>query len=129
MEKNWYPAYSIRSRTPDGTMFVHISEDEKGKLYKLHLNLGKAGTSVAAWAFALESTLNLAIMQGTKLEDLIALLSSITSGNAPRVAIGGKCTSGPEGLWMALMRYRRTKNEELRKGLNLVPEDRQLQER
>ena len=126
MGQDWYTGWSIRVKTPDGTLFVHIGEDEKGKLKQIMLNLGKAGTSVSAWANSLASTLTMAIELGATLEDLTALLSNITSGSAPRMAIGGKCTSGPEGVWMALMQYRREKHKQLSKGV--IVNDRNLRD-
>jgi hypothetical protein len=127
MSKNWFSARTIRVSTPDGTLFVHIAEDDEGKLKQIMLNLGKAGTAVSAWANALASTLTLSIELGATLEDLTELLSNITSGSSARLGIGGNCTSGPEGVWMALMHYRREKHEEHRKGVKV--NDRTLADR
>lgn len=128
MANDWFlSARTVRVSTPDGTLFVHIAEDDKGKLKQIMLNLGKAGTAASAWANALASSLTMSIELGATLEDILALLSNITSSSAPRIAIGGKCSSGPEGVWMALMRYRREKHEEVRAGEKLS--DRILAER
>jgi hypothetical protein len=128
MSNDWFlSARTVRVSTPDGTLFVHIAEDEKGKLKQIMLNLGKAGTAASAWANSLAASLTMSIELGATLEDLLELLSNITSGSSPRLAIGGNCTSGPEGVWMALMRYRREKHEEIRKGLKV--NDRTLSER
>lgn len=129
MSATWFSARSIRIKTPDGTLFVHIAEDERGQLKQIMLNLGKAGTAASAWAHALASALTLLIEQGAKLEDLLTLLSSITSGSTSRLGIGGNCTSGPEGVWMALMYYRKEKHQELRREVNSDVSDRILADR
>lgn len=129
MATDWFSARTIRVKTPDGTLFVHVAEDDKGRLKQIMLNLGKAGTAASAWANALASALTLLIEQGSQLEDLLSLLSSITSGSSARMGIGGKCTSGPEGIWMALMHYRREKHKELQREVNSNVSDRVLAER
>ena len=39
---------SIRKETPLGTMFIHISEDDRNQPFDVFLNLGKAGGSAMA---------------------------------------------------------------------------------
>jgi len=117
MANSFLQARTVRIVTPDGTLFVHIADDKNGKLKQVMLNMGKAGTSVSAWAYALTEMMNLAIDCGATLEDLLKILSGITSGSGARLGIGGKCTSGPEGVWMALLQYRREKHLEHSKGV------------
>lgn len=125
----WYHGWSIRVLTPDGTIFVHFGEDEKHKLKGIWLNLGKAGSAVAAWAYALQEMINFSIDNGATLEDLIEKLASITSDGSPRIGIGGRCKSGPEGIWMALMLYRKELHKEAKKNVRFIDSERILADR
>lgn len=104
---NHYNATSIRVKTPDGTMTVFITEDETGNPFLLNIFLGKAGTSVAAWAAA-TATLCSALLESRKsgISDLVQMMSGITSARSLRLVDGISVSSGPEGLVLALMKYR-----------------------
>lgn len=105
-----------RVSTPDGTMFVIVAENNDGEPNHVTINIGKAGHALAAWAFALSAVITLGLQNGIKLEAFLTILSSITSDGNAR-ALGSKCRSGPEGVWMALMMYRKAKFEDLEKVL------------
>lgn len=96
---------TIRIRTPDGTLFVMVNEKD-GKPESIFLQIGKAGAAVGAWANALAGILTLAIEKGATLDELINTLANITSDRSART-IESNCRSGPEGVWMGLVRYRK----------------------
>lgn len=103
---------SFRIRTPDGSLTVFVVEKEDGSIDHFQLFIGKAGASVSAWSNGLCAMMNLAIKNGITLEQLIDTLSGITSDREAR-ALGSTCHSGIEGVWMALIRYKRSKFSEL----------------
>jgi hypothetical protein len=117
-------AVTIQVPTPDGTMFVTITEDKAGKPIAVFIHIGKAGGSVSAWAHALARMLTLALDHGAKLDDVMAELSSHTSDKSRLTSSGETVRSGIEGVWVALMKYKRAKYDEVRKTLGDVDEHR-----
>lgn len=99
-----YQSVQMKVRTPDGTMFVNIMEKD-GQPFQVIINIGKAGSAVAAWAQALASMISAGLQAGVKFETFLTELSSITSSNLART-VHSTCTSGPEGVWQAFVRYR-----------------------
>ncbi len=95
------PSYTVRVETPDGTEFVTIAEDEKGKPVHVSVTIGKAGTNVAAWAEALSRLLTIALRRGIEFHRLLEEISNITSGNLRIMARGTICKSGPEGVLLS----------------------------
>ncbi len=63
---------SKRKETPLGTMFVHISEDDRGQPFDVFLNLGKAGGSAMADAEAMGRLVSLALRSGIPLPEITA---------------------------------------------------------
>jgi hypothetical protein len=92
--------------TPDGKATIIFVEEDKGKIYKIFFTIGKAGSSINAWAFALAEMVAVSIRSGRDLADIISDLSSITSSRAVYTTNGLACRSGPEALMIGLMRYR-----------------------
>jgi ribonucleoside-diphosphate reductase alpha chain len=115
-----YKSVNYRIETPSGTMHVTIMENAEGNPCRVAINIGKAGTDLNAWAFALSEMISVLLESGLPYAKILEHLSSITSGERPRVAIGSNVSvrSGPEGLWVALMRYRKDKFDELRDKLS-----------
>lgn len=108
-----YETLTFRVRTPDGTMFVIVLEDDNGKPVGVHINIGKAGTSVSAWASATAILITRLFEAGIGVNDIIKELSEMTS---EKVVLSGDervpIRSGPDGLSYALMSYRRMKFRE-----------------
>lgn len=98
----------IRVRTPDGTLFAIVIENADGTINSFQFTIGKAGNAVTAWATALAGIMTLAVKNGVTLEQLMSELSGITSEREAR-SVGSTCRSGPEGVWMALVRYKRSR--------------------
>lgn len=106
-------SFSYKLNTPDGSAYINIDEDSPGKIKRIFFNVGKAGTSVYAWANAIATLVNRLIEEGVELNDLIIIISNITSQSQTRTLNGIECRSGPEALFIALMKYKASipKNE------------------
>lgn len=111
MTTSLYPTFSIKVDTPDGKMFVHILEDKDGLPVRVLINIGKAGTNLAAWADA-TSRLVTMMLKYASIYIIIEELSGITSSRFSLLAHGEVVRSGPEGIARALLKYR---NEKFRK--------------
>jgi ribonucleoside-diphosphate reductase alpha chain len=92
-----FQSVQMKVRTPDGTMFVNVMEDADGKPFQIIINIGKAGSAIAAWAQALAATMSAGLQSGVKMEAFLTELSSITSSNRART-VDSTATSGPERL-------------------------------
>lgn len=116
-EKKW-PSNVLRKLTPDGTIFVIIDEDETGKPIQVRVNIGKAGSGLAAWTFAFSQLFTLALQHGATIEDVITVLSNT---NSDRLVYDRNTPikSGPAGVVQALLSYNVEKAKEL--GANIQP--------
>ena len=95
---------SIRKETPLGTMYVHISEDEKGQPFEVFINLGKAGGSAMADAEAVGRLISLALRSGIPLVSVHKQLRGISSDRA--VGLGpNKVLSVPDAIGSALYEW------------------------
>jgi hypothetical protein len=115
---------TIQVPTPDGTMFVTITEDKNGAPNAVFIHIGKAGASVSTWAQALARMVSLALDNGAKLEDVMTELSNHTTDRVRVTNDGELVRSGIDGVWVALMKYKRAKFDEVRKTLGNVDEHR-----
>ena len=92
---------TIRKETPLGTMFVNITEDDKGQPFEVFLTLGKAGGSAMADAEAMGRLISLALRSGIPLMEIHRQLRGISSDRA--VGIGpNKVLSVPDAIGIAL---------------------------
>ncbi len=92
---------SIRKETPLGTMFTHISEDDRGQPFDVFINLGKAGGSAMADAEAMGRLISLALRSGIPLQAVVRQLRGISSDRA--VGLGpNKVLSVPDAIGIAL---------------------------
>jgi ribonucleoside-diphosphate reductase alpha chain len=99
---------SIRKETPLGTMYVHISEDEKGQPFEVFINLGKAGGSAMADAEAMGRLISLALRSGIPLVSVHKQLRGISSDRA--VGLGPhKVLSVPDAIGAALYEWHQEK--------------------
>src|SRR6185503_16900223 len=97
---------TIRKETPLGTMFVNITEDDKGQPFEVFLNLGKAGGSAMADAEAMGRLISLALRSGIPLPELHKQLRGISSDRA--VGLGpNKVLSLPDAVGIALHDWHR----------------------
>lgn len=99
---------TIRKETPLGTMFVNITEDEKGQPFEVFLSLGKAGGSAMADAEAIGRLISLALRSGISVQEIHRQLRGISSDRA--VGLGpNKVLSMPDAIGIALETWLREK--------------------
>jgi ribonucleoside-diphosphate reductase alpha chain len=99
---------TIRKETPLGTMFVNITEDEKGQPFEVFLSLGKAGGSAMADAEAIGRLVSLALRSGISVQEIHRQLRGISSDRA--VGLGpNKVLSMPDAIGIALETWLREK--------------------
>jgi ribonucleoside-diphosphate reductase alpha chain len=102
---------AIRKETPLGTMFVHITEDDKGTPFEVFINLGKAGGSAMADAEAMGRLISLALRSGISIQQVHRQMRGISSDRA--VGLGpNKVLSVPDAIGLALEDWMRMKNGE-----------------
>ncbi|MGQ0538283.1 MAG: TSCPD domain-containing protein, partial [Gemmatimonadaceae bacterium] len=95
---------SIRKDTPLGTMYVHISEDERAQPFEVFISLGKAGGSAMADAEAIGRLISLALRSGIPLMEIHRQLRGISSDRP--VGLGpNKVLSVPDAIGMALYEW------------------------
>ena len=95
---------TIRKETPLGTMFVNITEDEKGQPFEVFITLGKAGGSAMADAEAMGRLISLALRSGIPLMSVHKQLRGISSDRA--VGLGpSKVLSVPDAIGIALYEW------------------------
>lgn len=105
LDRNKFDSITFRIPTPEGTASIIIVEDSPGTIHRIFFSIGKAGTGVNAWAFALAEMV-VSNLQHRKLVDIINELSGITSSRWMYSENGVPCRSGPEALYLALIQYR-----------------------
>ncbi|MEX2180518.1 MAG: vitamin B12-dependent ribonucleotide reductase [Gemmatimonadaceae bacterium] len=99
---------AIRKETPLGTMFVHITEDDRQQPFEVFINLGKAGGSAMADAEAIGRLVSLALRSGISIQQVHRQLRGISSDRA--VGLGpNKVLSVPDAIGLALEDWMRTK--------------------
>lgn len=112
-----FASVTIQVSTPDGNMFVTILHDDLDKACAVNIHLGKAGAPIQAWSNALSRVMSLALDHGATINDLIEELSSQTSDRRREKLNGEVVRSGVEGVWSALMMYKRDKYGEMAKAI------------
>lgn len=99
---------TIRKETPLGTMFVNITEDEKGQPFEVFINLGKAGGAAMSDAEAIGRLISLSLRSGIPLMEIHRQLRGIASDRA--VGLGpNKVLSVPDAIGLALETWFREK--------------------
>ena len=92
---------TIRKETPLGTMFVNITEDDRGQPFEVFVMLGKAGGSAMADAEAMGRLISLALRSGIPMAQIHRQLRGISSDRA--VGLGpSKVLSVPDAIGIAL---------------------------
>lgn len=96
--------YNFYIPSPDGKATITISEYEDGSIYRIDMNIGKSGASVAAWCNALSRMTTFAL-KNFSLEQVIKELEDISSDRFI-YSNGMAIRSGPEALYVALTQYK-----------------------
>jgi ribonucleoside-diphosphate reductase alpha chain len=99
---------SIRKETPLGTMFAHITEDDRGQPFEVFINLGKAGGAAMADVEAIGRLISLGLRSGISIQAIHRQLRGISSDRA--VGLGpSKVLSVPDAIGIALEEWMREK--------------------
>ncbi len=98
-----------RVRTGHGNLYVTITF-ENGRPFEVFTNLGKAGSSDAAYLEAVSRLASLALRSGVGVEQVIDQLRGIT--DAPTWDEGQQVLSAPDAVALALLRHARPVDEE-----------------
>ncbi len=107
---------TMRYETPLGTMFVNITEDDRGQPFEVFLNLGKAGGSAMADAEAMGRLISLALRSGIPIREIHRQLRGIASDRV--VGLGPKkIMSVPDGIALALEEWWRDHQEGVQQDL------------
>ena len=114
---------TIRKETPLGTMFLNITEDDRGQPFEVFITLGKAGGAATADAEAMGRLISLALRSGIPLPSIHRQLRGISSDRA--VGLGPhKVLSVPDAIGIALEEWWRDKHQGVQAEL-LPPDPRQ----
>ncbi len=107
-----------RMETPLGTMFVNITEDDRGQPFEVFINLGKAGGSAMADVEAIGRLVSLSLRSGISIQAIHRQLRGIASDRA--IGLGpNKVLSVPDAIGIAIegwMRQKQGVQQELLKG-------------
>jgi ribonucleoside-diphosphate reductase alpha chain len=99
---------TTRIETPLGTMFVNITEDEKGQPFEVFINLGKAGGAAMADVEAIGRLISLSLRSGIPIREVHRQLRGIASDRA--IGLGpNKVMSVPDAIGIALENWMREK--------------------
>src|SRR5690606_5893856 len=97
-----------RVETPLGTMYVTITEDEKGQPFEVFMSLGKAGGAVMADVEAMGRLISLALRSGIPMKEIHRQLRGISSDRV--IGLGAnKVMSVPDAVGIAIERYMQDK--------------------
>lgn len=114
---------TIRVVTPEGTMFVSIMTDDSEKPVAVDIIIGKAGTTIRAWAQSLARIMTVALEHGVTIENFIEELSSQHSSKSRRSTDKIDVYSGPEGVCVALLKFNRIRHERRRRQYGVDDDD------
>lgn len=114
MEANkFYNSFNIRERTPDGIAYIIITEAKPGEIIRIDYQIGKTGTEIRAYNYAISELSTALLARGCSVEDLIKMLLDITSDRAGRFG-AGENRSGVEALANALRKYLKSVDPKIR---------------
>ena len=93
-----------RLETPLGTLYVTITEDDKGQPFEVFMSLGKAGGALMADVEAIGRLISLALRSGVPIREVHRQLRGISSDKV--IGLGAnKVMSVPDAVGIALERY------------------------
>jgi ribonucleoside-diphosphate reductase alpha chain len=93
-----------RLETPLGTLYVTITEDEKGQPFEVFMSLGKAGGALMADVEAMGRLISLSLRSGIAIKEVHRQLRGISSDKV--IGLGpNKVLSVPDAVGIALERW------------------------
>jgi ribonucleoside-diphosphate reductase alpha chain len=97
-----------RVETPLGTLYVTITEDEKGQPFEVFMTLGKAGGALMADVESLGRLISLALRSGIPMKEIYRQLRGISSDRV--IGLGpNKILSVPDAVGIAIERWMQEK--------------------
>ncbi|HEX9704387.1 MAG TPA: vitamin B12-dependent ribonucleotide reductase [Gemmatimonadales bacterium] len=97
-----------RVETPLGTMYVNITEDDKGQPFEVFISLGKAGGALMADVEAIGRLISLALRSGIPIKEIYRQLRGISSDRV--VGLGpNKVLSVPDSIGIAIEKWMQEK--------------------
>jgi ribonucleoside-diphosphate reductase alpha chain len=97
-----------RVETPLGTMYVTITEDDRGQPFEVFISLGKAGGALMADVEAIGRLISLALRSGIPMREIYRQLRGISSDRA--VGLGPhKVLSVPDAIGIAIEKWMQDK--------------------
>jgi ribonucleoside-diphosphate reductase alpha chain len=97
-----------RVETPLGTLYVTITEDEKGQPFEVFMTLGKAGGALMADVESLGRLISLALRSGIPIKEIYRQLRGISSDRV--IGLGpNKILSVPDAVGIAIERWMQEK--------------------
>jgi ribonucleoside-diphosphate reductase alpha chain len=111
-----------RVETPLGTMYVTITEDDKGQPFEVFISLGKAGGALMADVEAVGRLISLALRSGIPLKEIYRQLRGISSDRA--VGLGpNKVLSVPDAIGIAFEKWMQDKQGVQQDLLGVAPRE------
>ncbi|HUR94294.1 MAG TPA: vitamin B12-dependent ribonucleotide reductase [Gemmatimonadales bacterium] len=93
-----------RLETPLGTLYVTITEDDRGQAFEVFMSLGKAGGALMADVEALGRLISLALRSGIPMKEIYRQLRGISSDRV--IGLGpNKVMSVPDAVGIAIERW------------------------
>ncbi len=97
-----------RVETPLGTLYVTITEDDRGQPFEVFMTLGKAGGALMADVEALGRLISLALRSGIPIKEIYRQLRGISSDRV--IGLGpNKILSVPDAVGIAIERWMQEK--------------------
>ena len=93
-----------RVETPLGTMYVTITEDDRGQPFEVFMSLGKAGGALMADVEAIGRLISLALRSGIPLKEIYRQLRGISSDRVTGLG-PNKVLSVPDAIGIAIERW------------------------
>lgn len=104
-----FPSYTYRWESPDGGVYTNVIETSP---LSIIVTIGKAGTSVAGWAYALGEMVNV-VLKYESLDTVIDILSGITTHQSvSNIARNLEVRSTAEAIAFSLIEYKRMKKKD-----------------
>src|SRR5206468_427960 len=109
-----------RVETPLGTMYVNITEDDRGQPFEVFISLGKAGAPLMADVEAIGRLISLALRSGVPMPEIYRQLRGISSDRP--VGLGpNKVLSVPDAIGIAIEKWMQDKHGIQQELLGVVP--------
>jgi ribonucleoside-diphosphate reductase alpha chain len=97
-----------RTETPLGTMYVTITEDDRGQPFEVFMSLGKAGGALMADVEAIGRLISLALRSGIPIAEIHRQLRGISSDRVQGLG-PNKVLSVPDAIGIAIERWQHEK--------------------